>query len=89
MAAFASFSAAKRKGPSGLRTVTKIKININEPISNQSYNFSNSKYTLMTGDIIDKGLLIISDKLQNLSSSQVRIVVSFIDECISLYHSEK
>ena len=89
MVAFANFSAAKSWGPSGLRTVTKIKININESISNQSYNFSNSKYTLLTGDIIDKDLLIISDKLQNLSSSQVRIVESIIDECNSLYHSEK
>ena len=36
LAAFASFSAAKRKGLSGLRTIVKIKIYINELISNQS-----------------------------------------------------
>ena len=39
LAAFASFSAAKRKGLSGLRTLAIIKINNNELISNQSYDF--------------------------------------------------
>ena len=33
LAAFASFSAAKRKGPSGLRTIANIKIFIDELIS--------------------------------------------------------
>ena len=44
---------------------------------------------LLTGDIIDKDLLILSDKLRMLTPSQVRIVESIIDECCALYASEK
>lgn len=40
---------------------------------------------LLTGDIIDKDLLILSEKLENLTPSQVRIVESIIDECSSLF----
>lgn len=40
---------------------------------------------LLTGDIIDKDLLILSDKLQNLTPSQLRIVENIIDECVSLF----
>lgn len=39
---------------------------------------------LLTGDIVDKDLLILSDKMRKLSSSQLRIVENVIDECIAL-----
>ena len=37
---------------------------------------------LLTGDIIDKDKLLLSDKLGKLSPQQVRIVESVVDECI-------
>lgn len=40
---------------------------------------------LLTGEIIDKDLLFISDKMRKLTPSQVRIVESIIDECIELF----
>ncbi len=40
---------------------------------------------LLTGEIIDKDLLLISDKMRKLTPSQVRIVESIIDECIELF----
>lgn len=39
---------------------------------------------LLTGEIIDKDLLIISDKLRSLTPAQLRIVEEVIDNCISL-----
>ena len=43
---------------------------------------------LLTGDIIDKDKLLLSEKLEKLSPAEVRIVESIIDECIHLYHKE-
>lgn len=40
---------------------------------------------LLTGDIIDKDKLLLSDKLGKLSPKQVRIVESVVDECIRLF----
>lgn len=40
---------------------------------------------LLTGDIVDKDLLILSNKLRNLSPSQLRIVENIIDECLNLF----
>ena len=40
---------------------------------------------LLTGEIVDKDLLILSDKLRSLSSSQLRIIESIIDECNKLF----
>ena len=40
---------------------------------------------LLTGEIIDKDLLILADKLRTLTPSQVRIVEGIIDECRALY----
>ena len=40
---------------------------------------------LLTGDIVDKDLLLLSDKLRQLSPSQIRLVENIIDECISLF----
>lgn len=43
---------------------------------------------LLTGDIIDKDKLLLSDKLDKLGAEEVRIVESIIDECIRLYHRD-
>ena len=43
---------------------------------------------LLTGDVIDKDLLILSDKLRNLTPSQLRTVENIIDECVSLFDKE-
>ena len=40
---------------------------------------------LLTGDIVDKDLLILSDKMRNLTPSQLRIVENIIDECVTLF----
>ena len=40
---------------------------------------------LLTGEIVDKDLLLLSDKMRKLSPSQLRIVENVIDECISLF----
>lgn len=39
---------------------------------------------LLTGDIVDKDLLILSEKLRQLTPEQVRIIENIIDECIRL-----
>lgn len=44
---------------------------------------------LLTGDIIDKDKLLLSEKLDKLTPQQVRIVENIIDECIALYGSNK
>lgn len=43
---------------------------------------------LLTGDIVDKDLLLLSDKLRTLTPTQLRIVENIIDECNALYHPE-
>ena len=40
---------------------------------------------LLTGTIVDKDLLLLSDKLSKLSPSQLRTVENIIDECLILY----
>ena len=44
---------------------------------------------LLTGDVIDKDLLILSDKMRRLTPSQLRIVENIIDECVSLFNNQK
>lgn len=44
---------------------------------------------LLTGDIIDKDKLLLSDKLGKLTAEEVRIVENIIDECIRLYHKDE
>lgn len=44
---------------------------------------------LLTGDIVDKDLMILSEKLRKLTPSQLRTVENIIDECIILFESEK
>lgn len=41
---------------------------------------------LLTGDIIDKDKLLISDKLDKLNAAEIRIIENIIDECILLNH---
>ena len=40
---------------------------------------------LLTGDIVDKDLLILSDKMRKLTPSQIRIIENIIDECSALF----
>ena len=44
---------------------------------------------LLTGDIIDKDKLLLSEKLDKLTAKQVRIVEAVIDECIELYQGNE
>ena len=39
---------------------------------------------LLTGDIADKDLLILSDKMRKLSPEMLRIVENIIDECAKI-----
>ena len=40
---------------------------------------------LLTGEIVDKDLLLLSEKLKKLSPSQLRIVENIVDECLNLF----
>ena len=44
---------------------------------------------LLTGDIVDKDLLLMADKLRKLTPSQFRIVENIVDECVLLYHGNE
>ncbi len=44
---------------------------------------------LLTGDIIDKDKLLLSEKLGKLTPEEVRLVEGIIDECIALFHKEE
>lgn len=43
---------------------------------------------LLTGDLVDKDFLILSDKMRKLSPSQLRIIENIIDECVALYDAD-
>ena len=43
---------------------------------------------LLTGEIVDKDLLLLSEKLRRLSPAQVRIIESVIDECLDLFSGQ-
>lgn len=43
---------------------------------------------LLTGDLVDKDFLILSDKMRKLSPSQLRIIENIIDECVALYDTD-
>jgi len=43
---------------------------------------------ILTGDIIDKDKLLLSEKLDKLTPAEVRLVEGIIDECIALYHRD-
>ncbi len=40
---------------------------------------------ILTGEIIDKDYLLLTEKLRKLTPSQLRTIESIIDECILLY----
>lgn len=40
---------------------------------------------LLTGNIVDKDLLLLSEKLSKLTPSQVKIIENIIDECNNLF----
>ena len=40
---------------------------------------------ILTGEVIDKDYLLLSEKLRLLSPSQLRLVENIIDECISFF----
>lgn len=40
---------------------------------------------LLTGEIIDKDLLILSDKIKQLAPSQIRIIENIVDQCNDLF----
>ena len=42
---------------------------------------------LLTGDVIDKDLLLLSRKLEKLTPSQLQHIENIIDECLLLFHS--
>lgn len=44
---------------------------------------------LLTGDIIDKDKLLISEKLDKLSPKEMRLIEGIIDRCIELYHRDE
>lgn len=41
---------------------------------------------LLTGEVIDKDLLLLSDKLRKLSQFELNIVENIIDNCTYLFH---
>ncbi|MGO5175244.1 helix-turn-helix domain-containing protein [Ruminococcus sp. LCP21S3_E8] len=41
---------------------------------------------LLTGEIIDKDLLILSDKIKQLAPSQIRIIENIVDQCNVLFN---
>ncbi len=43
---------------------------------------------LLTGDIISKDKLLLSEKLDKLTPKEIRIIENIVDECIALYHKE-
>ena len=40
---------------------------------------------ILTGDVIDKHLLLLSEKMRKLTPSQLRIIENIIDECNLLF----
>lgn len=44
---------------------------------------------LLTGEIVDKDILLISKKIQKLTPTQCRHIENIIDECIALCENEK
>lgn len=44
---------------------------------------------ILTGEIVDKDYLLLSDKMRKLTPSQLRLIESIVDECNSLFNHEK
>lgn len=44
---------------------------------------------ILTGEIVDKDYLLLSDKMRKLTPSQLRLIENNVDECNSLFNHEK
>ena len=44
---------------------------------------------ILTGEIVDKDYLLLSDKMRKLTPSQLRLIENIIDECNLLFNQEK
>ena len=44
---------------------------------------------ILTGEIVDKDYLLLSDKMRKLTPSQLRLIENIVDECDSLFNHEK
>lgn len=44
---------------------------------------------LLTGEVVDKDLLLMSEKLQRLTPSQLLIIEHIVDECIKAFSEER
>lgn len=55
-----------------------------ENLLNLSIALGVSTDYILTGDIIDKDMLLLTEKLKKLSPQQLRIVEAIVDECIKL-----
>ena len=44
---------------------------------------------ILTGEIVDKAYLLLSDKMRKLTPSQLRLIENIVDECNSLFNHEK
>ncbi len=43
---------------------------------------------LLTGQVVSKDMLLLSEKMSMLSPAQIRIIENIIDECIALNHQK-
>ena len=73
------FVSYAESGKRGMRPENLMKI---------AYALGVSTDYLLTGDIIDKDKLLLSEKLDKLTPKEVRLIESIIDECIDLYHRD-
>lgn len=44
---------------------------------------------ILTGEIVDKDYLLLSEKMRKLTPSQLRLIENIVDECNSLFNHEK
>ena len=44
---------------------------------------------ILTGEIVDKDYLLLSDKMRKITPSQLRLIENIVDECNSLFNHEK
>ena len=44
---------------------------------------------ILTGEIVDKDYLLLSDKMRKLTPSQLRLIENIVDECNSLFNHAK
>ena len=44
---------------------------------------------ILTGEIVDKDYLLLSDKMRKLTPFQLRLIENIVDECNSLFNHEK